>query len=320
MEQATFRILPAPQNDGSEVNFGEYYPVEDVTRNERGNTGELSSGDKTSLGNKEYRYNVLVLPDHFSNLDDQNKIYFEPKDISQVPINDTYNVVDSSSLKAELRNNEKNITPKDDFNGPISNDPKTIEPIENEDRSYTDQPHHELPSHGQQYQYDQHHEELPHGQQVPYEPHHREPSHPEPYQYNQHHDEPSRGQQFHSEPHQNEQRGEHYTPEQPTSYAYNYHVNGYPTGPIFSKHENSDGFLTRGEYSVKLPDGRTQTVSYSVKGEGGFTVNVRYSGNSFMGNLDFSKASFFEETEQAPMIEVFKRNLKYSLNRKHQIP
>ena len=63
----------------------------------------------------------------------------------------------------------------------------------------------------------------------------------------------------------------------PISYSYNYNVNhANPEGPHFSKHEDSDGVLTKGEYSVKLPDGRIQTVSYSVKGEGGFTVNVKY--------------------------------------------
>ena len=256
IEQATFRILPATENESSdEVSFGEYFPVQDVTRNERGNKEEFSypTGVETSIRNPDYSYNILVLPEHLSNLDAQNKIYFEPKknSISHVPVNDTYNV--EASAKAELRNNKDNIniTPE---NGPISTEIQSVEPIGNEDRSYTDQQHHEEPFHGQQYQYDNHHEDPSHGQ---HGLHHYEPHH--------------------------EQGVEHYDPGQPTAYAYNYHVNGYPSGPIFSKHENSDGFLTRGEYSVKLPDGRTQTVSYSVKGEGGFTVNVRYSGNSIIG-------------------------------------
>ena len=66
--------------------------------------------------------------------------------------------------------------------------------------------------------------------------------------------------------------------QQPISYSYNYNVNDSPYGPQFSKQEHSDGYLTRGEYSVKLPDGRTQTVTYSVQGEGGFSVNVHYTG------------------------------------------
>ena len=63
----------------------------------------------------------------------------------------------------------------------------------------------------------------------------------------------------------------------PISYSYNYHVEDpHDDGPHYSKHENSDGQVTNGEYSVKLPDGRTQTVSYSVVGDGGFSVKVRY--------------------------------------------
>ena len=85
----------------------------------------------------------------------------------------------------------------------------------------------------------------------------------------------------------------------PISYSYDYAVNDGPAGPVISKTEQSDGVLTRvrmelrtedcdqqtqpffclqGEYSVRLPNGLLQTVSYSVQGEGGFSVNVKYSG------------------------------------------
>ena len=37
----------------------------------------------------------------------------------------------------------------------------------------------------------------------------------------------------------------------------------------------------QGEYSVALPDGRLQTVSYTVLGDkGGFSANVHYSGKA----------------------------------------
>ena len=39
-----------------------------------------------------------------------------------------------------------------------------------------------------------------------------------------------------------------------------------------------NSFHLQGEYSVRLPNGLLQTVSYTVLGEGGFSVNVRYSG------------------------------------------
>ena len=84
----------------------------------------------------------------------------------------------------------------------------------------------------------------------------------------------------------------------PISYSYDYAVNDGPAGPVISKTEQSDGVLTRvrtrlwsgnwgisclqGEYSVRLPNGLVQTVSYSVQGEGGFSVNVKYSGQDWV--------------------------------------
>ena len=79
-------------------------------------------------------------------------------------------------------------------------------------------------------------------------------------------------------------------------YSYAYSVNGGSYGPIFAKHEDSDGHLTKvshakllienadyicqGEYSVELPDGRLQTVSYTVLGESDFSASLRYSGKA----------------------------------------
>merc|ERR1739838_700219 len=39
-----------------------------------------------------------------------------------------------------------------------------------------------------------------------------------------------------------------------------------------------EGILTQGEYSVALPDGRTQIVTYRVEADSGFIANVRYEG------------------------------------------
>jgi len=65
------------------------------------------------------------------------------------------------------------------------------------------------------------------------------------------------------------------------SYSYAYSVNGGSYGPVFAKQENSDGYLTKGEYSVALPDGRLQTVSYTVEGDkGGYSASVHYTGKA----------------------------------------
>ena len=48
------------------------------------------------------------------------------------------------------------------------------------------------------------------------------------------------------------------------------------TGNQFGHGEQRDGTLTQGEYRVLLPDGRTQTVRYSVDGNSGYVAEVTY--------------------------------------------
>ena len=46
-------------------------------------------------------------------------------------------------------------------------------------------------------------------------------------------------------------------------------------GNDFNQQEQSDGAQVTGQYSVLLPDGRIQTVTYSVRPETGFVVSSR---------------------------------------------
>ena len=46
-------------------------------------------------------------------------------------------------------------------------------------------------------------------------------------------------------------------------------------GNDFNQQEQSDGAQVTGQYSVLLPDGRIQTVTYSVRPETGFVVRLR---------------------------------------------
>merc|ERR1712038_2150019 len=46
----------------------------------------------------------------------------------------------------------------------------------------------------------------------------------------------------------------------------------------FGAAESRDNYLTTGKYVVALPDGRVQTVSYTVDGGNGYVADVQYSG------------------------------------------
>ena len=62
------------------------------------------------------------------------------------------------------------------------------------------------------------------------------------------------------------------------SYHYRYRVDEPYKKLRFSKVEQSRGGRTEGSYSVLLPDGRTQIVTYYVEGDSGFQAKVTYSG------------------------------------------
>ena len=86
---------------------------------------------------------------------------------------------------------------------------------------------------------------------------------------------------------------------QPYDYRYEVSDRSAKSGPLqFKKQEKTDsGGTTTGQYSVLLPDGRTQvsmgdgdhqnppvqTVRYSVTGEGGFLAEVTYSPTARIG-------------------------------------
>merc|ERR1712088_596090 len=59
-------------------------------------------------------------------------------------------------------------------------------------------------------------------------------------------------------------------------YRYGYAVQD-DIGNDFNQQEQSDGAQVTGQYSVLLPDGRIQTVTYSVRPETGFVAEVTYS-------------------------------------------
>ena len=65
----------------------------------------------------------------------------------------------------------------------------------------------------------------------------------------------------------------------PAHYNYGYAVKDDYAGLHFGADESRDGYATNGQYHVLLPDGRTQTVTYTVgDGYSGYVADVQYSG------------------------------------------
>eukprot|EP00095_Tigriopus_kingsejongensis_P007084 maker-scaffold2029_size22350-snap-gene-0.8 protein:Tk07084 transcript:maker-scaffold2029_size22350-snap-gene-0.8-mRNA-1 annotation:"Pro-resilin" len=65
-------------------------------------------------------------------------------------------------------------------------------------------------------------------------------------------------------------------------YNFRYQVenNEHYEPQMFKQEENRDGYETHGEYSVLLPDGRTQIVTYQVNGDSGFIADVKFEGEA----------------------------------------
>ncbi|XP_071528362.1 cuticle protein-like [Panulirus ornatus] len=68
-------------------------------------------------------------------------------------------------------------------------------------------------------------------------------------------------------------------PDVPPKYTYNYGVADDYSGANFGHSESRDGYKTEGSYTVDLPDGRKQTVTYVDNGDGLEAV-VTYEGEA----------------------------------------
>ena len=68
--------------------------------------------------------------------------------------------------------------------------------------------------------------------------------------------------------------------ETPKPYAFEYGVADDYSGARFAQSETADGKLTSGSYSVNLPDGRVQTVTYTVDDYAGYVADVKYEGTA----------------------------------------
>ena len=75
-----------------------------------------------------------------------------------------------------------------------------------------------------------------------------------------------------------------YKPQQeysePASYSYQWGVQDDYSGNNYGQQETRQDQSTSGSYYVLLPDGRTQKVTYSVDGYGGYVAEVTYEGTA----------------------------------------
>ena len=63
-------------------------------------------------------------------------------------------------------------------------------------------------------------------------------------------------------------------------YDFAYQVQDDYTYNNYGHKESSDGKVVSGSYNVLLPDGRTQTVTYTVDGYSGYVAKVSYTGEA----------------------------------------
>ncbi|XP_037051613.1 cuticle protein 8 [Bradysia coprophila] len=93
---------------------------------------------------------------------------------------------------------------------------------------------------------------------------------------------PQRPQQDNSDHH-------HHEPGMP--FNFQYAVNDAETANDYTHNAVSDGDVTRGEYRVQLPDGRTQIVKYTADWKNGYNAVVSYEGEARYPDAPFGASN-----------------------------
>ena len=84
----------------------------------------------------------------------------------------------------------------------------------------------------------------------------------------------------------------------PSPYSFAYAVKDEPSYNDFGHTETSDGKAVTGSYSVILPDGRKQIVTYYVDGYSGYVADVKYEG--YAKAYDYKPTAYSKPTYAAP--------------------
>ncbi|XP_011300629.1 cuticle protein 7-like [Fopius arisanus] len=66
----------------------------------------------------------------------------------------------------------------------------------------------------------------------------------------------------------------------PAKYSFNYGVNDPHTGDVKSQHEERDGDVVKGSYSLNEPDGTIRVVDYTADPHNGFNAVVKKIGHA----------------------------------------
>ncbi|XP_045617769.1 cuticle protein 7 [Procambarus clarkii] len=66
----------------------------------------------------------------------------------------------------------------------------------------------------------------------------------------------------------------------PIQYNYDFAVSDRASSTHLGHQETRNGYDTKGSYSVLLPDGRVQQVTYTVNGDSGYVAEVTYYGDA----------------------------------------
>ncbi|XP_047478965.1 pro-resilin-like [Penaeus chinensis] len=75
----------------------------------------------------------------------------------------------------------------------------------------------------------------------------------------------------------------------PPKYEFQYGVKDGYSGVDFAHGESRDEDETRGSYTVQLPDGRLQRVTYYVDGDDGYVADVTYEGEAHFPESEESR-------------------------------
>ena len=94
-------------------------------------------------------------------------------------------------------------------------------------------------------------------------------------------------------------------PSAPATYTYSWAVKDDYSNNNYGQEETRNDAVTSGSYYVFLPDGRTQKVTYSVDGYGGYQAEVTYEGTaSYPETAPYKPATPAYEPSPAPAYEA----------------